>query len=415
MYYRCHSRLSQEMLEVQAAAPGTATLTVSFTGTGTATNYNCSTYVSIKTWGVEFSESAFTDYNFSPSLGEYGAFGVRIVNAPADATEDFSFKLEIVREIENNGEQHIDWVPVGNGTATKSRPLDFTSNRFDWDGISSVTRSSSNGRDSFQGVAAMPSLAFKVTEDFSVAAGARAIWTKTTIRHQIYSPLQLAYPFPVEHQTEAIGYGYVVSGLYHITDDLDAGLVYRSRVREDSSGTSSGWPNHSYGMDALVTLPDSWEGGLNYTLTEAWEIGCSAIYTGWSSYSDLILEMPGMPPNSASPTGNEINSRKDWKDVWRLGLGTSYALSSSWTVMGGYTYDWSPIQESRADFMMPPGDRHLLGTGLAYTLAPFTLTVGYNFVLMESSQSEAMHSTLGTVYFDHCYAHMVSVSLGANF
>jgi long-chain fatty acid transport protein len=262
---------------------------------------------------------------------------------------------------------------------------------------------------------AMPSLAFKVTEDFSVAAGARAIWTKTTIRHQIYSPLQLAYPFPVEHQTEAIGYGYVVSGLYHITDDLDAGLVYRSRVREDSSGTSSGWPNHSYGMDALVTLPDSWEGGLNYKLTKAWEIGCSAIYTGWSSYSDLILEIPGMPPNSASPTGNEINSRKDWKDVWRLGLGTSYALSSSWTVMGGYTYDWSPIPESRADFMMPPGNRHLLGTGLAYTLAPFTLTLGYNFLLMESSQSEAMHSTLGTVYFDHCYAHMVSVSLGANF
>jgi len=78
-----------------------------------------------------------------------------------------------------------------------------------------------------------------------------------------------AYPFPLEHQTGAIEYGYVVSGLYHITDDLDAGLVYPSHVREDSGGTSSGWPNHACGMDARVTLPDWLEGGLNDTLTES--------------------------------------------------------------------------------------------------------------------------------------------------
>ena len=52
---------SQETLEVQVAAPGAAALTVSFTGTGVAEGYNCSTYVNIRTWGVDIGVDA--DYD----------------------------------------------------------------------------------------------------------------------------------------------------------------------------------------------------------------------------------------------------------------------------------------------------------------------------------------------------------------
>jgi hypothetical protein len=67
--------------------------------------------VNITAFGVAFFESGVTKYNFSPSLGESDAFGVRIVNAPADAAQQFDFKIEIVRETEDNGEQHIGWAP----------------------------------------------------------------------------------------------------------------------------------------------------------------------------------------------------------------------------------------------------------------------------------------------------------------
>jgi hypothetical protein len=158
------SAASQETVEVQAGGPGEAILAVSFAGSGEATNYTCSTFVSIAAFGPQFFESPQTDYNFSPSLGESGAFGVRLVNMPEDAS-GFSFKLEIVRETAGGGEQPIDWLDVvPGGTVANWSPADFTERVFAWDGIPSALFGSSapqaEGRDAFQGVSSSSARVF---------------------------------------------------------------------------------------------------------------------------------------------------------------------------------------------------------------------------------------------------------------
>jgi hypothetical protein len=110
---------------------------------------------------VEFFESAFTDYDFSPSLSEEARIGVRIKPTPPDVGfEGLSFRLEIVRETENDGEQHIGWVKVDADSTPESRPVSFASMAFDWNGLSSAALESANGRDAFQGIAASSARVF---------------------------------------------------------------------------------------------------------------------------------------------------------------------------------------------------------------------------------------------------------------
>jgi len=260
-----------------------------------------------------------------------------------------------------------------------------------------------------------PTLALKVTDDFSLAAGPRIIWTRTTIRQQLLLPY--GYTGILKHQTEAIGYGFVVSGLYHITDKLDFGLVYRSQVPEDSSGTSYGWPGGSYDMDALVTLPDSWEGGFNYHIDKDWDVGFAAIYTGWSSYRRLTLKIPDNP----TPSLRTISSYKSWDNVWRLCLGSSYQLSKRWSVMGGYVYDFSPISEEMGDLIMPVGDRQILSYGAGYQITDsISVMLSYSYLFMQSSRVNSMTGNParpdpGSIRFHGCDAHMLGISVDVGF
>ena len=143
-----------------AYEPGNYTLTVFFTGTGSATNHGAGAKLEIEAWGLKFTESAGTRYNFSPSLGEEARLGVEIVTATAETgMPGCSFRLEIVRETASGDEQHIDWLDVEEGNVVANwTPATFSERIFEWDGIPSPLYGNSapqaSGRDSFQGLSA---------------------------------------------------------------------------------------------------------------------------------------------------------------------------------------------------------------------------------------------------------------------
>jgi len=286
-----------------------------------------------------------------------------------------------------------------------------------------------------------PNVAYKVNDRLSLAAGLRMMYLdfdhrKTPFDNDTIGALPSPFPpLPVigsmstRVKGDSWGTGYNLGVSYKITDTLDAGFVYRSRVRHTVKGdfevnSSAGTvvpvdiPNPlPYGNASArgeIELPPSWTAGLNYRPVERLNIGLAAIYTEWSTYDDLTMTFgPTLGNHAKLPRSSE---QKNWKDVWRLGLGAEYLLTERWSVQGGYVYDMDPINRSHTDTMLPPGDRHIFSTGVGYAIDTWTLNASYGLIMMQSCSRSVSNGTKRTsVDFDDGFCHLLALSVGKSF
>ena len=286
-----------------------------------------------------------------------------------------------------------------------------------------------------------PNVAYKVNDRLSLAAGLRMMYLdfdhrKTPFDNDTIGALPPPFPpLPVigsmstRFKGDSWGTGYNLGVSYKITDTLDAGFVYRSRVRHTVKGdfevnSSAGTvvpvdiPNPlPYGNASArgeIELPPSWTAGLNYRPVERLNIGLAAIYTEWSTYDDLTMTFgPTLGNHAKLPRSAE---QKNWKDVWRLGLGAEYLLTERWSVQGGYVCDMDPINRSHTDTMLPPGDRHIFSTGVGYAIDTWTLNASYGLIMMQSCSRSVSNGTKRmSVDFDDGFCHLLALSVGKRF
>ncbi|MDX9794702.1 MAG: hypothetical protein GX748_12510 [Lentisphaerae bacterium] len=286
-----------------------------------------------------------------------------------------------------------------------------------------------------------PNVAYKVNDRLSLAAGLRMMYLdfdhrKTPFDNDTIGALPPPFPpLPVigsmstRVKGDSWGTGYNLGVSYKITDTLDAGFVYRSRVRHTVKGdfevnSSAGTvvpvdiPNPlPYGNASArgeIELPPSWTAGLNYRPVERLNIGLAAIYTEWSTYDDLTMTFgPTLGNHAKLPRSSE---QKNWKDVWRLGLGAEYLLTERWSVQGGYVCDMDPINRSHTDTMLPPGDRHIFSTGVGYAIDTWTLNASYGLIMMQSCSRSVSNGTKRmSVDFDDGFCHLLALSVGKRF
>ncbi len=270
-----------------------------------------------------------------------------------------------------------------------------------------------------------PNVAYKVTDRLSVAAGVRAMYLSFDNMKTAYDHTQLNPPYPLygdmrtHIEGDSWGYGYVLALAYKVSDTLDAGFVYRSRVLHTVKGdihvasSSTPVPNllPSGSADARgeLELPPSWTAGVNYHPVEKLNIGLSAIYTEWSTYDNLTMTFGNGTDNGTLPDSSED---KNWHNVWRFGIGAEYLLSERWSVQCGYVYDMDPIDKDHTDTMLPPGDRHIVSAGLGYAIQSWTINGSYGLIIMEPVDRMVGATA---VDFDDGFCHLISLSVGKRF
>ncbi|MCL2104298.1 MAG: OmpP1/FadL family transporter [Kiritimatiellaeota bacterium] len=292
-----------------------------------------------------------------------------------------------------------------------------------------------------------PSIAYKFFDKLSVGAGFRAMYMDFYNDRLLRTPDQSLAPLPgflsdywgptmgrTSVHGDGWGFGWLAGIKYEVLDNLDVGIVYRSRVRMHIEG--DGWyeprakiptgpyapylpiapRSHSADGNATVILPSSATAGANYYLFERkLNLGAAVTWTEWSTYDALNVTfakplIPGVSESIRSP------SEKDWNDVWRFGFGASYNLTESLSVMAGYVYDMCPINSQHTDFMMPAGDRHIFGVGVGYALDNWFVNVGYNYLMMvETTRTVDNGGKPLRATFSGMDAHMFAISTGVNF
>ncbi len=274
-----------------------------------------------------------------------------------------------------------------------------------------------------------PTIAYKVNDKLSLGAGLRVMYIKFT-HGRALPTAHPAFPGDSKFKVNAddISLGYYLGLNYAITDDLDFGLVYRSKVEHKlhGKGQVSGPIEGVAGVTGLstesdgngkITLPQSLTAGLNWAISDNWSVGTALTWTEWSSFDALTLVFDD--PNFAISQGKPVTSPKNWSNVYRLGFGTEYKLNENWAVQGSYVFDMAPNDKDNADFLIPPGDRHILGAGVSYTTGKITYNFGYNFLMMVNGKGTAETIPHGgdkaNFKCDKAYSHIVSASINFAF
>ncbi len=262
-----------------------------------------------------------------------------------------------------------------------------------------------------------PVLAWKVTDKLSLGVGLELSYGDVDFNQKMYGAI-------AGMTGDAWSPAFSLSAHYRFNEKWKAGFVYRSHSDYDFDGdlTISGASaplamlNGGYAGDAKLYTPDSYTLALAYYPIPTWSFEAQVQYNTWSRYSNLRINVYGMP----LPQLSNITSIKNWNDTWFFSLSTEYQYNDWLTFRAGASYETSPVDEHFADFIAPSNGRWKYGVGLGFAQDDWSLDLGY--VYHDICTLHYGHSEFGTRYgalgADHAtdaHAHTVSFSIGYKF
>jgi long-chain fatty acid transport protein len=305
-------------------------------------------------------------------------------------------------------------------------------------------------------ISANPTLAFKLTDDFSVGIGLEIMKMEISLRQKvdgkrmvyaalgglapgwltargistnINDPNSEAMDVGQHLYGESVGFGANLGLHYKISKHWAVGATYRSRVSHNISGTAdysmtqqasgnlapfmSASPAlfRSTDVKATMTLPDSFSAGVVYKPLDNLSIEVGAVYTLWSTYEKLEVEY-----SEASLGRSTVTTKKNWNDTIRLNVGVEYSPLEWLALRASYVFDQEPIQNGYEDYMLPTNDRHLIGLGVGFQFRGWTADLAYTYLKIEDRTVDARTADgVMRSYYTGGDAHMVAMTLGYRF
>jgi len=288
-----------------------------------------------------------------------------------------------------------------------------------------------------------PTVGFKINDQLSVGAGVSYIYGKVTMGYRVPTYAMVISPVPgapylvpvpttvtegnVNLDASATGFGFNVGVIYKPVDKLSLGVSFRSETKLDFSGTATftnmqALTPYFPGGDGKATLPMPMNiyVGAAYDVMSNLTLEADFQYVGWSDYKELAVNIPNGPNFPFPPTygGSHPLQKagaplvKNWNDGYLLRGGAEYKMDSQVTLRGGLILDLTPQPPSKAEPMLPDGDRVDICLGGSYKISDnFYVDASYMLVLF--METNAKSSELPGTYNSN--AHIISVNLGYSF
>lgn len=265
-----------------------------------------------------------------------------------------------------------------------------------------------------QSIDVNPSVAFKVLDNLSLAVGFRAEWFEFEQTKAIPTGTPFVDPdLRFNMKGDSWGIGYNLGAFYKATDWLAFGLAYDSEIDQDVEGDYSvSSPLGAVGAgdgDGDITTPGILRLGASVKATEKLTVNAGVIYTMWSSYDELSINFDP-PLLGAVPTST---TKKNWDDVFRYQIGLEYALTDTWALRAGYTYDETPDSDAHVDYIVPGNDRNLLSLGVGYKRGDFFCDLSYTYLMITDRDIDGRAADgVFSGEFTDGDAHLIGVSVG---
>jgi long-chain fatty acid transport protein len=226
---------------------------------------------------------------------------------------------------------------------------------------------------SVQGLSLVPSVAYRVNEQWSVGLGIKAMYGILQAQTAIdLSPFGFADRADGQYKYEdgTWGYGANVGVIYAPQTGTRIGLTYTSQVdldfedRLDVQGDGrllNRVNNTNTQLD--MTVPQTLTLSLFQQLDPQWALLISANWQDWSEFGDVAVKVDTTALGSQSTSVDA-----GFKDTWHLSLGAQYQATEQllWNV--GMAYDSSAVSDSNRTFTVPMGESWRIATGATYAL-----------------------------------------------
>jgi long-chain fatty acid transport protein len=220
---------------------------------------------------------------------------------------------------------------------------------------------------SIESVSFTPNLAYKISDNLSVAAGAEVIYMAVDLDSytNYFGEGKIA--------SDGYAFGYNLAVHYKPTDWMALGLTYRSQIDLTVDGeiefSSASYLNTT--MTATEPVPEQVAMGIMVKPMDRLSLEFDAVYTKWSAYENLSITYSNV-------LGTQTTS-KDWEDTWKFGFGVEYTCTEWLVLRAGYVYDNTPVPDDTIDYAIPGSDRQIfsVGTGITYKNWTFDFSCGY--------------------------------------
>ena len=207
-------------------------------------------------------------------------------------------------------------------------------------------------------VQAMPSLAYRINDQWSLGFGITA--NQTHVEQNLMMQLGRKQ-FEIGLEADGMAYGWTMGTLYEINDHHRIGVVYRSQVDTDLTGEGT-LEGEAYDAELNWENPASLMISGYHDITDEfsllWDIG-TTYYSAFETTNVTIDDSP-------IPGLDTLELHRNWQDAQRYALGGHYALNDALTLQAGYSLDESPVSTADRSVDMPIDDIERYALGALY-------------------------------------------------
>jgi len=219
-----------------------------------------------------------------------------------------------------------------------------------------------------------PTVAYKVTNNFSVAAGLRVIYSEGIVKSNsadLNAINPLAPNAARDMEGDTVEFGYNLALTYKPTSDINFAVTYRSNININEEGTAkitaANGAVELYNGDTSVEVP--LPAALNIAISKTWderftlEFDYERVF--WSQYKTLDFKYTGTG-SAAVPAGFDDPIARDWKDINVFRVGATIKMDNKLTALMGFSIDNSPTPVSTMGFELPDSDAKNFSMGFKY-------------------------------------------------
>ena len=286
-------------------------------------------------------------------------------------------------------------------------------------------------------VEANPTVAYKVNDMFSLAFGARAVYSDATVRSagniEAVPAGGLGGGLPATPEYTYISrdmdgdtteYGYNLAMSVKPTDKLALAATYRSEIDLDMEGSGTLYTSSSYfnglfpsgfyqGTGSISTpLPAVLALAVSYSFEKS---TLEFVYdrTFWSANDTQDFSYPVSLGHPVLTAAFDDPIVKDWDDVDAFRLGYTYLWDQRLTLMGGFGFDGNPVPDETLSFDLPDSDAWFASFGIRYNLRE-QWSIGAAYLHAWKEDRTVRNSTLNGE-FSGAASHCLSLSASYKF
>ena len=293
-----------------------------------------------------------------------------------------------------------------------------------------------------------PSFGFRVHEGLSLGAGLNVGYAYAKLSNAIdfstvclaqanatpaLAPLCAANGFTIPGNSATDGkvsvdgdswaLGWNAGLLFEPSTRTRFGASYRSKLQHNIKGDASftkpaNLPSPidqlsvftNGGVETTIELPETFTLGLHTDLTDSMSLSASSTWTRWSRLRELRIRFDNGAPGATTPL--------DWRDTWRIAVGSTCRVNQTWSLRTGVAYDQTPVKKGLGSGRIPDSNRIMLGLGATYRLSPdASIDFGYAHWWVRDTSINVSNPTAGNLagHFERAAVDAIGIQVNYGF